>query len=289
MSSLSTYYGPSTVIRESGVWVTDGTRRICLFYTYKTATGILMYAACVYRCDNCHCCEGVIEPTLEEMEAHTQTAGRRFEMRPVIFQSKPDMPYHEIIKTIRREMCHGFGVKGPRGMSKLFSDECGDGDDSDGCDGSDGSEHEFLTDSEPAEETKETKETVFDWEKVFSKPTHKIRYIGTTSIESYHGQKISVDREFFIAFKGVKKTGEIIYAAAISRRPTYLGPLDDDAVREHFKTAMTRLEKAPVAMVISEEHRHQLKSKVPHREDVTYEIMDNIESRPGGRYLIKAQ
>jgi len=228
---------------------------------------------------------------MEEMEAHTQTAGRRFEMRPVIFQSKPDMPYHEIIKTIRREMCHGFGVKGPRGMRKLFYDEDGeDSDDSDGSYSSDGSEHEFLTDSEPAEETKdieETNDTEFDWEKVFSKPTHKIRYFGTTSIESYHGKKISVDREFIIAFKGVKKTGEIIYAAAISRRPTYLGPLDDDAVREHIKTAVARLEKAPVAMVVSEEHRHQLKSKAPHREDVTYEIMNSIMSRPGGRYLIK--
>ena len=140
MSSLSTYYGPSTIIRESGVWVADGTRRICIFYTYVTATGILMYAACVYRCTTCDCCEGPIEPTLEEMEAHTQTAGRRFEMRPVIFQSKPDMPYHEIIKTIRHEMCHGFGVKGRRGMSKLFYDECDGIDGRDGSDGSDGSD-----------------------------------------------------------------------------------------------------------------------------------------------------
>ena len=286
MPYLTSYYGPSTVITEQGVWVADGTRRICIFYTYTPATGILKYAACVYRCAKCHSCEGVIEPTTQQMEAHSQTAGCRFEMRPVIFQSKTDMTYDDIIATIRHEMCHGFGVKGPRGMKKLFYDEDSDGEDLDGSDGSDGSgsdgsEHEFLTDSEPAEDSE------FDWEKVFSKPTRQIRYFGTTCIESYQGMKIPVDREFFIAMKGVKKTGELIYAAAISRRPTYMGALDDDAVREHFKTAVARLEKAPIAMVVSEEHRHQLKSKAPHREDVTYEIMDSIMSRPGGRYLIK--
>jgi len=301
MPSLTTYYGPSTVITEQGVWVADGTRRICIFYTYTPATGILKYAACVYRCRPCvNLSDGqtaYIEPTTQQMEAHSQTAGRRFEMRPVIFQSETDMSYEEIIKTIRHEMCHGFGVKGPRGMRKLFYDEDSDGsggadsDDSGGADSdgyssgdivSEGSELEFLTDSEPAEDSE------FDWEKVFSKPTRQIRYIGTTCIESYQGKKIPVDREFFIAMKGVKKTGELIYAAAISRRPSYMGVLEDDAVREHFKTAVARLEKAPVAMVVSDEYRHQLKSKAPHREDVTYEIMDSIVSRPGGRYLIKA-
>jgi hypothetical protein len=283
MPSLSTYYGPSTVITEQGLWVADGTRRICIFYTYTPATGILKYAACVFRCESIDCGgrDAYIEPTIQEMGSHSQTAGCRFEMRPVIFQSKTDMTYEEILKTIRHEMCHGFGVKGPRGMRKLFYDEDSDGSGSEGS-GSEGSELEFLTDSEPAEDSE------FDWEKVLSKPTRQIRYIGTTCIESYQGKKISVDREFFIAMKGEKRTGELIYAAAISRRPTFMGALEDKSVREHFKTAVARLEKAPVAMVVSEEHRHQLKSKAPHREDVTYEIMDSIVSRPGGRYLIKA-
>ena len=293
MPSFTTYYGPSTVITEQGVWVTDGTRRICIFYTYETFSGILKYAACVYRCRSCvNLSDGprlwYAEPTTQQMEAHSQTAGRRFEMRPVIFQSNPDMSYEEIIKTIRHEMCHGFGVKGPRGMRKLFYGEDSDGSggaDSDGYSSGDivseGSELEFLTDSEPVEDSE------FDWEKVFSKPTRQIRYIGTTSVETYEGKKIPVDREFFIAMKGVKKTGELIYAAAISRRPSYMGVLEDDAVREHFKTAVARLEKAPVAMVVSDEYRHQLKSNAPHREDVTYEIIDSIMSKPGGRYLIK--
>jgi len=292
MPSFTTYYGPSTVITEQGVWVTDGTRRICIFYTYTPATGILKYAACVYRC--CPCVNlsngetGYIEPSTKEMEEHSQTAGRRFEIRPVIFQSNTDMSYEEIIKTIRHEMCHGFGVKGPRGMNKLFYDEDSDGSggaDSDGYSSGDivseGSELEFLTDSEPVEDSE------FDWEKVYSKPTRKMRYFGTTSIETYKGEKVSVDREFFIAMKGVKKTGELIYAAAISRRPSHMGALDDDAAREHFKTAIARLDSAPVAIVISEEYRHQLKSNAPHREDVTYEIIDSIMSKPGGRYLIK--
>jgi hypothetical protein len=283
MPILSSYYGPSTVITEHGLWLADGTRRICIFYTYTPATGILKYAACVFRCESIDCGgrDAYIEPTIQEMGSHSQTAGCRFEMRPVIFQSKTDMTYEEILKTIRHEMCHGFGVKGPRGMRKLFYDEDSDGSGSEGS-GSEGSELEFLTDSEPAEDSE------FDWEKVLSKPTRQIRYIGTTCIESYQGKKISVDREFFIAMKGEKRTGELIYAAAISRRPTFMGALEDKSVREHFKTAVARLEKAPVAMVVSEEHRHQLKSKAPHREDVTYEIMDSIVSRPGGRYLIKA-
>ena len=279
--SLTSYYGPSTVITEQGVWVADGTRRICLFYTYETSAGIMKYAACVFRCERLESGDGqyaYIEPTTKQMVAHSQTARRRFEMRPVIFQSKPDMTYEEIIKIIRHEMCHGYGVKGTRVLNQKFEDEGFD------CSGIDDSEHEFLTDSETAEDSYSD----FDWEKVVTKPTRQIRYIGTTSVESYQGEKIPVDREFFIALKGVKKTGEIIYAAAVSRRPSYMGVLDDDTVREHFKTALARLEKAPVAMVISKEFKHQLKSNSPHREDVTYEIIDNIMTKPGGRYLIKA-
>ena len=279
MPTLTSYYGPSTVITEQGVWVADGTRRICLFYTYETSTGIMKYTACVFRCECIESGDGqyaYIEPTTTQMVAHSHTARRRFEMRPVIFQSKPDMTYEEIIKIIRYEMCHGYGVKGPRVLNQKFEGlDCSGGDDS---------EHEFLTDSETTEDSYSD----FDWEKVVTKPTRNIRYIGTTSVESYQGERIPVDREFFIALKGVKKTGEIIYAAAVSRRPSYMGVLDDDAVREHFKTASARLEKAPVPMVISDEFKHQLKSNPPHREDITYEIIDNIMTKPRGRFLIKA-
>jgi hypothetical protein len=293
MPTLTSYYGPSTVITEQGVWVADGTRRICIFYTYETFSGILKYAACVFRCESIDCGgrTAYIEPTTQEMLTHSETSKRRFEMRPVIFQSNPNMTYEEIYKTIRHEMCHGYGVKGPRHSGIFFRPDASymsnsgvgvgvGGEDTD--DSGEGSELEFLTDSEPAEYSE------FDWERVCSKPTRKIRYIGTTSIETYEGKKIPVDREFFIVIKGVKNTGELIYAAAISRRPSYMGVLDDDAVREHFETAVARLKKAPVAMVISEEYRHQLKSNAPHREDVTYEIIDSIMTKPGGRYLIKA-
>ena len=152
MPALTSYYGPSTVITERGVWVADGTRRICLFYTYETFSGIMKYASCVFRCDSIEC-DGrdvYIEPTPQEMESHSETAKRRFEIRPVIFQSKTDMTYEEIIKTIRHEMCHGYGVKGPRGLMKLFYDIESDDYGSEGS-GSDGSELAFLTDSEPVE------------------------------------------------------------------------------------------------------------------------------------------
>jgi hypothetical protein len=97
-----------------------------------------------------------------------------------------------------------------------------------------------------------------------------------------------VVREFFIAFRADKKTGNLLYAAAISRRPEDLGPITDkDLIDNHFHTAIARLDYRPVAMQVSEEFRDQLRSKPTHREDVMYEILDVIESRPGGKYLIR--
>jgi hypothetical protein len=107
-------------------------------------------------------------------------------------------------------------------------------------------------------------------------------------VENYKGERVRVMREIFITFKADKKTGALIYGAAISRRPEELGPITDkNLIDEHFKTAAARLDYRPVTMFISEEFRDQLRSNPVHREDVMYEILDVIMSRPGGKFLIR--
>jgi hypothetical protein len=121
------------------------------------------------------------------------------------------------------------------------------------------------------------------------KKVRRIRYISEEDIENYKGEKIPITREFFITFKANKYTGDLVYGAAVSRRPAELGPIIDKTLIDgHFMTAMTRLEKKPVAMRISDEFRGQISSKTSHREDVMYEILDKITSRKGGKFIIKS-
>merc|ERR1711991_989930 len=101
------------------------------------------------------------------------------------------------------------------------------------------------------------------------------------------GKKTPILREYFIAFKADRHTGDLIYGAAISRRSEDEGPIQDkELIENHYKTAIARLEKKPVPMRISEDYRHQLKKHAEHREDVMYEILDIINSRSGGKFLI---
>ena len=124
---------------------------------------------------------------------------------------------------------------------------------------------------------------------LYEKKLRRIRYISNDDVETYKGEKISVTREFFIAFKANKQTGELIYGAAISRLPTELGQITDKTLIDgHFQTAMSRLEKKPVAIRVSDEFRHQISSKAPHREDIMYEILDKITLRKDGQFIIKS-
>ena len=275
-----------TIVKESGIWVYDGTRRICINYKYETHTGILTYAACVYRCDTYDkvlddngCTETVcIEPDEEQMSSHTVTTTRRYNLRPVIIQVTTQMDYNEIIKTIRHEMCHGYGVKGPRFLTNLFGKE---GDST-----SDTSSNSFLSDTS-SDIHEDGMVDDIDWDLLMTKPIRKLRYITTSASENYKGDKTTIIREFFIAFRAVRKTGQLIYGAAISRRPEWCGNLDDDMATSHYDTAIMRLNKKPVVMRVSPENIEQLKSKAPHREDIMYEILDMIRSRPGGKLLIR--
>ena len=293
---FTTYYGPNTIVSETCLWVADGHRRICITYTYNVSTGILTYAASVFRCnvvDHGNGFTDVSEPTHEQMLGHVHTTTRRFEIRPVIIQVATKLTYDQILKTIRREMCHGYGCKGPRMLASAFDMECAASDG-----GSESSGNTWLSEGayDDDEETDPDYEpTHDDWvnhveniHKLQRKTMRKLRYFSAGKVENYKGERVRVMREFFITFKADKKTGALIYGAAISRRPEELGPITDkDLIDNHFKTAAARLEYRPVTMFVSEEFRDQLRSKPMHREDVMYEILDVILSRPGGKFLIR--
>ena len=293
--AFTTYYGPNTIVSETCLWVADGHRRICITYTYNVSTGILTYAASVFRCDvtvyDRHTI-GVSEPTHEQMLGHVHTTTRRFEIRPVIIQVATKLTYDQILVTIRREMCHGYGCKGPRMLPSAFDMDCAASDD-----GSDSSGNTWLSEGAYDEDAMDVdnEPTHDDWvnhveniHKLQRKTVRKLRYFSAGKVENYKGERIRVMREFFIVFKADKKTGALIYGAAISRRPEELGPITDkDLIDGHYETAIARLERRPVTMVVSEEFRDQLRSKPMHREDVMYEILDVIMSRPGGKFLIR--
>ena len=295
---FTTFYGPGTVVSESCVWVADGTRRICITYEYQTALGVLKYAASVFRCETSmtytwdpnngeNTSKVVLEPTREQMSGNEHTTTRRFEMRPVIFQTKPDLDYHEIIETIRYEMCHGYGCKGPRFTKQFWASHPPDSPRCVGFDteSSTSSDNSFLSDF-PSEEYCQDLSTE-DFEKILRKSPRQLRYISDTKVENYFGDRLEICREFFIVYKANKRTGDLLYGAAISRRPAYMGLLDDDLRDAHYKTAQARLEKCPVYMQVSEDTLPQLKKAAPHREDLMYEIMDCINDRHNGQFQIR--
>ena len=299
---FTTYYGPNTTVSETCLWVADGSRRICISYTYNTSTGILTYAASVFRCEKptwaqIHNTNFYIEPEISQMMAHAHTTTRRFEIRPVIIQVATNLTYDQILVTIRREMCHGYGCKGPRGLPAAFGMDCdtSDGGDSMSSANSWWSERGAEDDTMDVDNEPDYEPTHDDWvnyveniHKLQRKTVRKLRYFSAGKVENYKGERIRVMREFFIVFKADKKTGALIYGAAISRRPEELGPITDkDLIDGHYDTAIARLERRPVTMVVSEEFRDQLRSKPTHREDVMYEILDVIMSRPGGKFLIR--
>ena len=368
--SYNTYYGPKTNVSESCIWIKDGYRRICMTYNYNTASGNLRYAASVFRCEYIVSSGQTfhIEPTEKQMTDNSHTTERRFNIRPVCIIVEPELSYNNIISTIRHEMCHGYGCKGPRGLSfdnQEFSDENSEH-------GSESSATSFLSESEPlslnnyraslynsslpgwsdmckdnvipvgsqlkmnyhgksnsctvtnnigkvidnfsgtvydslnkwALSIRNSSVNVFDVccimnrlenideveiSSIMTKKTRKIRYISNETTENYNGKNMSITREFFVAFKADKLTGDLIYGAAISRLPAELGPMTDVSMIDgHFETAIARLEKKPVVMRLSKEFLHQISSKASHREDVMYEIMDNITKRKDGNFIIKS-
>ena len=296
---FTTFYGPNTTVSEKCLWVVDGTRRICISYDYNTSNGILRYAASVYRVDiydSCLECNVSIEPDEQDMIDHAHTTSRRFEIRPVIIQVASGLTYDDIIKTIRREMCHGYGCKGPRNLGQAFNYEVDLHSDDDGSSSvnsflsEDTVYDEVINDEKLARKRIRYLRYIINDEKLARKRVRYLRYISESNIENFCGQRIPVTREFFIAFKANKNTGDLIYGAAISHRSTDLHemvPLSDELVESHYKTAEARMEKAPVYINIPEDYRHQLIKNADHREDVMYTILDRIQERESGRLAIR--
>ena len=274
---FSTYYGPNTVVSEDCLWISDGTRRICLTYTYVPFTGMLLYAATIFKTfQNGEVCE----PTQQQLLDNGKTTAVRFAKRPVVLTIDTMLEYTEILKFIRHEMCHGYGCKGIRNLGNDFGVRYSESDY-----GSESSDNTFLSNESACSANIDID---IDHEGLLSRKLRRVRYISSASVENYNGVKMSIIREFFIAFKANKKTGELIYGAAISHRPESFGQItDEELIDGHFKTAVCRLEKKPVGMIVESEFCHQLSSKTAHREDVMYQILDKIISRTSGNYLIK--
>ena len=254
MLHLASDYGTTT--KESCIWILDGKREICLTYEYDHGTGRVRYAASVFR----KATKDYIL-TDAEVEAHRHTTTRRFELRPAEFYTDPFTPYFEMLEAIRHQMCHGAGCKGPR-RPVSRSQEYAESDSGSSCG--------RITPDTDAEDGFQVSERTHRL-----KTVRRMRYI----MNDENGEH----RDIFIAFKGSKSSGDTLYGAAIHHGSVYFDkPLTDEEVEAHFQTAEGRLDKAPVHMNIDEEFRSQLGKKAAHREDVMYQIIDNIFTRRQG-------
>ena len=189
------------------------------------------------------------EITEYDVENHVKTTAARWNIRPVRLLVATGLRYNDILDTIRWEMCHGAGCKGPR-KTRVESASPVPSDMS------------FLsTDSLP-----EVTDAVYD-----VKTVHRTRYV-------------TDDRDVFIAFKGRARSGELLYAATVHQKSEPNSRMTSDQVSAHWETADARLSKCPIPMVVNGNLlRDQLKRTAQHREDLTITILDNIFERRGGR------
>lgn len=235
----------------NNVWIQDGNREICINYEYYPMCGSLKYAAVVHRMSET---DGPLDDY--GIEQHENTAMRRFTIRPVNIVVEPDLSDDGLMETIRHQMCHGAGCKGPRkNMESDFSDTNSD-----------------------------TVSMLSDDDYQVSPETHNLKTVRRLKYYLAGDEQ----RHIFIAMKGRSSNGDVLYGASIMRTPddpNYI-PNNVDS-REHFKTAISRLEKCPVHTKVSNEFKHQLKSNARHREDITAEIVDEIFARRGGLLKVR--
>jgi hypothetical protein len=268
--SFTTFHTKKSSVSEDCLWIKDGIRYICVSYLYFPYTGQIQYAASVLKSSSSP--EDITE---EQIKAHEHTTIRRFQIRPVQVDLGEFLPYYEMLKQIRREMCHGAGCVGLRHPITRSDDE------------------ESLSSVEMMSDTSEYDPIVPRHEvspRTYSlKTVHCVKY-GYIDDES-HGEGFPfTQRTIFICFKGLSQTGDVLYGACIhhggvqSFKEYDDHDLDDEL---HYETAMMRLEKCPVQMSIPTEFRHQLKKDAEHREDVMYHIVDKIKFRVGGLLQIK--
>lgn len=294
---------PSTSIHQRCLMLPEGRRVIFVTFRYTPETGVLKYAASVFKKDPlfetdadglpvynsdgylvlkdywtwdevdtavCHQAvwlDGEEKPYYEitelDIDNHIKTTTRRWELRPVRVVVESGLSYNDILKAIRWEMCHGAGCKGVRSKSRGQKRKRED-DHYPHNDDDNSSVSSYLSTSSVGSVSPETYDV---------KTIHHARYITDT-------------REIFIAFKGRQSTGEILYGAAIHQKSDPDEHLSEDASAAHFDTADARLDRCPVQYRLPVEVRHykkQLKSSALHREDLTVCLVDNIFTRRGGQ------
>lgn len=271
-TSIQTYHTPSSIISENCLWIVDGYRHICVTYVYSPHTGNINYAASILKL-------GPEEfPNDQQINGHEQTTTRRFDIRRANANIGTHLIYDDMLKKIRREMCHGQGCVGPRQKlnrcdddeQSLSSVECmSDGGDS------------AISIIEPKIEELVSKMAPF-------KQVKTVKY--SCIVKEPHGDYQFTIRTYYIAFKGDKNTGDAMYGCCLSHegcysKGEYIEPqLDDDG---HYETAIMRLEKCPVYIKIHDDYKPQLSITAPHCEDVMYNILDKINTRVDGFMQIK--
>ena len=251
----------TSVIEEQNFWITakNGSRSICITYKYCVGTGELHYAATVFRKPS-----PSYVMTAEDVANSEHTTAARFSKRPVILAGptavKTNMDYDAIIDEIRHQMCRGPGCKGPR------LDRCS-----------------ISEDEDPDWEMSSTSSYDDDDEDYqVSQKTHRLKTVRRL-------RYISHERDIFIAFKGSKSDGDVLFGAAIKQKSDPDESMTPEEVEAHFQTAYSRLEKCPVHTNIPRGFRHQLKPRNhnKHCEDVMYCLLDTIFKRKGGELQIR--
>ena len=268
--SFTTFHTKHSTLSEDCLWIKDGTRYICVSYIYFPSTGQIQYAASVLKSLSLPS-----ELTDQQINSHEHTTNSRFQIRPIQTDIGSFINYDEMLKKIRREMCHGAGCVGPRYPISRTDDQ--------GYLSSDDMMSD-TSDYDPLIPRHEVSPRTYGLKNV-----HCLKY-GYIDKEP-HGEGMPfTQRTIFICFKGLSVNGDVIYGACIHHQGAYTleeydePKLDDDA---HYETAMMRLEKCPVQMSIPEEFWYQLRKDAKHREDVMYHIVDKIKGRVGGNLQIK--
>lgn len=255
--------------------MTEGHRSICITFYYDKYSGVLVYAASIFRKPRLD-----YIMTIDEIDGHEYTTTRRYNIRPARVNTYQYMDYNSLIEEIRWQMIHGPGCKGPRNKHYDYEDVMSTSSDS-------GSEH-LSTTSAASTDVSVDEDAYQVRPQTFSlKTVNKFMYY-IISDEPFENCPQTI-REFMVSYKGSKSTGDLIYGASISRRgyDTNTPYLSEREVDAHFKTSHSRLEKCPVQMNIPQEYRHQLLKNSSHDEDVMYTIMDQIYERRKGKFQIK--
>jgi hypothetical protein len=242
------------------VWIEEKSRYICLTYEYVPGTGYVKYAASVLKG----------ELADDYIKNHEETTTRRFEIRPVTTYFETFLDYNDLLKMIRKEMCHGAGCVGLRKPVTRSDDT------------------ESLTSDDFISETRSDDGFTVSMDTHMSPHVFTFKYIILTSEK--HGTADLTLRIIYGCYKGSEKNNELIYGASIHHSPVYnaasydVPELDDDS---HYETALMRMEKCPVNMSIKQEFSHQLNTDAEHREDIMYSILDKIYAKIGGLYQIR--